>query len=233
MKRYIEEFDNGPGGWMKVVDNWSIVAPLPVHDSAIWCYGPWWVDYNHAPPGGGYLQLLMCLNTAGPVGEVAREVGGTNRFITGKYPTNFTNAEVTVCIRGELETAGSHVSLLVQGVHEGLCSGWVLTGQPITVEKEYKETKLIATPDPSQWKCLDSRHDRRETYGTRPLERILANVNTNIYLVMFPVNPRPMGPIKGDPHILRAGRDYPIWPSSIAQGYVAVDRVQIDLKGDQ
>ena len=26
------------------------------------------------------------------------------------------------------------------------------------------------------------------------------------------------------------GRDYPIWPSSIAQGYVAFDRVQIDFQ---
>jgi hypothetical protein len=38
-----------------------------------------------------------------------------------------------------------------------------------------------------------------------------------------------MGPIKGDPHLLRAGRDYPLWPSSVAQGYVAVDRVSIEF----
>ena len=70
MKTYVEEFDENPGGWLKVVDNWHVAAPLPVKNGAIWCYGPWWVDYNHAPPGGGYLQLLMCLNTRGPVGEV-------------------------------------------------------------------------------------------------------------------------------------------------------------------
>ncbi len=45
--------------------------------------------------------------------------------------------------------------------------------------------------------------------------------------------PRPMGPIDGDPHLLRAGRDYPIWPSSIAQGYVSFDRVQIDFQVPQ
>jgi hypothetical protein len=37
------------------------------------------------------------------------------------------------------------------------------------------------------------------------------------------------GEIGGDPHRLRAGRDYPIWPPSIARGYVEVDRVQIDF----
>jgi hypothetical protein len=229
MKSYVEEFDNGPGGWLKVVDNWSVPASLPVHDSAIWSYGPWWVDYNHAPPGGGYLQLLMCLNTRGPIGEVAREVGGTNRFVAGNFPIDFTNARFSVRIRGELETAGAGVCLLIQGVQDGICSGWVLTGQPIAVKKEYTETTLNLVPEERQWTSLGSRHDRRESYGTKPLEKILANVNVNMYLIMFPVNPRPMGPIKGDPHILRAGRDYPIWPSSIAQGYVAVDRVAIEF----
>lgn len=230
MKSYAEDFDDGPGGWLKVVDNWHVVAPLPVRDSALWCYGPWWVDYNHAPPGGGYLQLLACLNTRGPVGEVAREVGGTNRFVADNFPIDFTNARIKVRIRGELEPAGANVCLLVQGIQDGICSGWVLTGQPIAVNKEYTETTLSAVPDERQWTPLGSRHDRHETYGTKPLEKILPSVNVNIYLVLFPVKPRPMGPIVGDPHILRAGRDYPIWPSSIAQGYVVIDRIQIDFQ---
>jgi hypothetical protein len=50
----------------------------------------------------------------------------------------------------------------------------------------------------------------------------------NLYLILFPVKPRPMGPISGDPHLLRAGKDYPVWPSSVAQGYVAVDTIRID-----
>jgi hypothetical protein len=231
MKTYVEEFDEGPGGWLKVVDNWHVPAALPVHDSALWCYGPWWVDYNHAPPGGGYLQLLACLNTRGPIGEVPREVGGTNRFVLDNFPVNFTDAAISIRLKGELELAGTNVCLLVQGIQEGICSGWVLTGQPIAVTKEYSEAKLALKPDPKQWTALGSRHDRRETYGTKPLEKVLANVNVNIYLVMFPVKPRPLGPIQGDPHLLRAGRDYPIWPSSIAQGYVAMDRIQIDLAG--
>ena len=50
-----------------------------------------------------------------------------------------------------------------------------------------------------------------------------------MHLIMFPVKPRPMGKIAGDPHVLRAGRDYPIWPSSIAQGYIEVDRISIEF----
>lgn len=230
MKTYTEDFDDGPGGWIKVVDNWSVPAALPVRDGALHCYGPWWVDYNHAPPGGGYLQLLACLSTRGPIGEVPREVGGTNRFVADKYPTNFTNAKVRIRLRGELELAGAHVCLLVQGIQDGICSGWVLTGQPITVSKDFAETTLTAIPDARQWTALDSRHDRRETYGTKPLAKVLADVNVNIYFVIFPVMPKPMGAINGDPHRLRAGRDYPIWPSSVAQGYVIIDKVQIEFQ---
>jgi len=230
MKSYVEDFNDGPGGWVRVVDNWHVPAALQVRDGAIWSYGPWWVDYNHAPPGGGYLQLLMCLNTRAPSGELLREVGGTNRFAADKFPIDFTNAKITVRARGELEPAGTNVCLLVQGMQDGICSGWVLSGQPINIKSDYTETTITAAPDRRQWTSLASRHDRRETYGEKPLEKVLANVDVNIYLVMFPVNPRPMGPINGDPHILRAGRDYPIWPSSIAQGYIAVDRIQIDFQ---
>jgi hypothetical protein len=230
MKTYSEDFDEGPGGWIKVVDNWHVPAALPVRDSALWCYGPWWVDYNHAPPGGGYLQLLACLNTKGPIGEVPREVGGKNKFVLDRYPTDFTHAQLTVTCHGELAPADSPVCLLVQGMQEGICSGWALTGQPISVKKEKTTTTLSLAPDPKQWTALGSRHDRRETYGVKPLEKVLASVDVNIYFVVFPVFPKPMGPINGDPHLLRAGREYPIWPSSITQGYVAFDRVQIDFQ---
>jgi len=226
---YVEDFDHGPGGWVRVVDNFAPPAALPIKDGVVRCQGPWWVDYNHAPPGGGYLQLLMCLVTCGASTEAVREVAGLNRFTSGKYSTDFTQAKITLRVRGELETAGTKLSLLIQGSQGGLCSGWVLTGQTFPVESRWTETTVTAVPDPEQWTSLGSRHDRTGTYGERPLLDILAQVDVNIHIVMFPVKPRPMGPLSGDPHHLRAGRDYPLWPSSIAQGYVEIDRVQIDF----
>lgn len=232
MTTYVEDFDEGPGGWIKVVDNWHVPAPLPVRDGALWCYGPWWVDYNHAPPGGGYLQLLACLMTRGPIGEVPREVGGRNKFVIDRLPTNFTGARVTVRLKGELEPANARVCLLIQGVQDGICAGWAFTGQPIAVTREYTETTVTLDPDPTQWTPLGSRHDRKETYGVKPLARILADVNVNVYLIFFPVHPKPMGPIDGDPHLLRAGHDYPIWPSSVTQGYVAIDKIQMEFQAN-
>jgi len=227
MTTYVEDFDDGPGGWMRVVDNFAPVAALPIANGVVRCQGPWWVDYNHAPPGGGYLQLLMCLVTKGPSGESIREAAGENRFVKAGFPTDFTNARITLRLRGELEAAGTKFSVLIQGSIDGLVSGWVLTGQTFEVTEDWTEQTVTLAPDPALWTSIGSRHDRTDTYGEKQLRDILRNVNVNMHLIMFPVKPRPMGRLDGDPHHLRAGRDYPIWPSSIAQGYVEVDRITI------
>lgn len=225
---YLETFDRGPGGWVRVVDNVSAPAALPVKDGALWSYGPWWVDYNHAPPGAGYLQLLMCLNTKGPFGETLKEIGGENRFVAGGFSRDLTNATVTARIKGELEAAGTKICVLIQGSQDGMVTGWIHTGKTMSVTPEYAEQSVKLVPDESQWTCLGARQGREDFYGRTPLNRILSDVNVNLYLLLFPVMPKPMGPIAGDPHQLRAGKDYPVWPSSIAQGYVAVDTIRID-----
>jgi hypothetical protein len=225
---YVETFDNGPGGWVRVVDNVMPPAALPVRNGAIWSYGPWWVDYNHAPPGAGYLQLLMCLNTKGPFGETLKEVGGVNRFVAGGFSRDLTDAVVSVRIKGELEAAGTSVHVLIQGSHDGKVTGWIHTGKTISVTPEYAEQSVRLVPDEAQWTCLGARTGREDFYGRSPLTAILSDVNVNLYLILFPVKPRPMGPISGDPHLLRPGKDYPVWPSSVAQGYVAVDTFRID-----
>jgi hypothetical protein len=227
-KRYVETFDNGPGGWHTVINNFQGLRRLTIKDGAVWNYGPWWVDYNHAPPGGGYLNLLMALYLKGPLSEAVREMGGPNRFIEGGYSTNLTDTRITFRLKGEMDFQGSNLALLIQGSSGGICSGWALTGQPIALTRDWSDQTIVAKPDPAQWTPLGSRHDRIDTYGKVDLQTILANVNVNIYLILFPVNPVPKGPIQGDPHILRAGYDYPLWQTKLPDGYVAVDTVQIE-----
>lgn len=232
MTTYVETFDDGPGGWFGFIDNFQGEKALSVKDGALWSYSPWWVDYNHAPPGGaGYLQLLMGIMTRGPFGERHKELAGPNRFVEGGYRGNFTNARVTVRLRGELERRGAQLVLLVQGTVGAICSGWLLTGQPLEVTPGWSEQAITAVPDPAQWTCLGARFNRTDMYGTIDLRKILTDVNTNIYLVMFPVTVVPMGPIPGDPHVLRAGRDYPLWQSRLPEGYMGLDTVRIDFKG--
>lgn len=227
--RYVETFDDGPGGWYGWISNAAGPRPLEIRDSCAISRSPWWIDYNHAPPGAGYLHLLYMLNTGGKPGEHQREVEGGNRFTKGGYPRDFTNARLTVRLKGELEARGARLLLLCQAVQGGICSGWLLTRQPVSVTPEWSEQTVTAAPDPAQWTCLGSRHDRTDFYGVLPLATVLADVNTDILLVLHPLDIAPMGPLAGDPHRLRPERDYPVWRSRLPEGYVLLDEVRIDF----
>ncbi|MDP6779550.1 MAG: hypothetical protein QGI83_22535, partial [Candidatus Latescibacteria bacterium] len=141
------------------------------------------------------------------------------------------DAQVTVRLKGELLKRGAEPVILVQGIVEGICSGWLLTGQPFQVSEQWTEQTLVLSPDPAQWTALGSRHDRGDTYGEMPLELVLRNVDVNVMLVMFPLDVAPMGPLEGDPHVLRPGRDYPVWRSRLPEGYVILDEVRIRFAG--
>lgn len=227
--RYKETFDEGPGGWYGWISNAAGPKPLEIRDSCAISRSPWWIDYNHAPPGAGYMHLLYMLNTTGTASEHQREVAGEHRFTKGGFPTNFADARITLRLKGELEAKGAQLLLLCQGVHGGICSGWLLTGQPFRVTPDWGEQTVTAVSDPDQWVCLGSRHDRTDFYGTNPLPTVLGDVNADILLVLHPLDVVPMGPIAGDPHRLRPEKDYPVWRSRLPEGYVLLDEVQIDF----
>lgn len=231
MRVYRETFDDGPGGWFGFVSNALGPKPLEIRDSSAVSRSPWWIDYNHAPPGAGYLHLLYMLYTRGPAGEHHREVAGPNRFVAGGFGTNFTDARITLRLRGEVVANRARLIFLCQAVQDGVCSGWLLTGQPIEVTPVWSERTVVCTPDESQWTCLGSRHDRKDYYGYIPLATVLADVNTDILLVLYPLDIVPMGPLEGDPHLLRPERDYPVWRSRLPEGYVLLDEVTIELPG--
>ena len=130
---YVENFQNGLGGWYGWISNFGGPKPLELASANVTARSPWWIDYNHAPPGVGYLHTLACLATHGPQSEAILEAGGPNGFISGSYPTDFTHAELSVQLPGELIANGAEVVLLIQGMVDGIYSGWLLTGQPIRV----------------------------------------------------------------------------------------------------
>lgn len=228
---YIEDFNDGPGGWFGWTNNLQGPKPLAIRDGAAVTSSPWWIDYNHAPPGAGYLHLPYILLTAGGAAynEVHTETAGVNRFLEQKFPTDFTNAKITLRLRGELLTRGAQLVLLIQANIQGLTSGWLLTGQPITVSEDWTEPTITAVADPAQWTCLGARHDRSKSYGVLPLPDVLRDVNVDIMLVFFPLDVRPMGRITDDQHRLRAGKDYPVWQSRLPEGYIELDRIQIEF----
>jgi hypothetical protein len=230
-RTYIEDFDDGPGGWFGWEDNLRGPRPLSVRDGAAWSYSPWWIDYNHAPPGAGYLHLPFILLTKGAAAamELYTETAGRNRFIEGRYPTDFTGVEIHLRLRGELRARGAQLVLLAQASIGGITSGWALTASPFSVCPNWTEQKIVVEPVEGRWTCLGTRHDRRDFYGVLPLSEVLRDVNADIMFILFPLRVTPMGPIRGDPHLLRAGRDYPVWQSELPEGWLELDRVQIDF----
>ncbi len=103
MRTYLETFGDGPGGWYGWIDNFSGPRRLPIRDGALLSHSPWWIDYNHAPPGAGYLHMLFCLTTKlSSMGEALIDASGQNRFAEGGFPTDFTNARLTFRLKGEL-----------------------------------------------------------------------------------------------------------------------------------
>jgi hypothetical protein len=227
---YSESFDDGPGGWFGWISNAAGPKPLEIRDGVALSRSPWWIDYNHAPPGAGYLHLLYMLNTRSRASEHQREVEGENRFVRDQFPTDFTDARITLRLKGELEAKGAQLLLLCQAVQGGICSGWLLVGQPFDVTTDWSEETVTAAADPAQWACLGSRHDRTDFYGEIPLETVLRDVNTNILLVLHPLDIAPMGTIADDPHRLRPEKDYPVWRSRLPEGYVLLDEVRIEFK---
>ena len=228
-KTYLETFEHGPGGWWGWAGNEAGYKRLEIEDGAITSRSPWWIDYNHAPPGAGYLHMVFCLNTRGPFGEHVREVGGRNGFVESGCPLDFRSARVTARLRGELIGNGASLVLLVQAAAGGVVSGWVLTGQPLRVDPGWSEQTLTLAPDERQWTCLGARHDRTDFYGHIALETVLREVNVNIMFIMFPLTIAPMGSLAGDPNRLRPERDYPVWRSRLPEGYVTIRTLRIDL----
>lgn len=228
---YLETFDEGPAGWWGFGGNHVGLQPLLWQKGQVTTQSPWWVDYNHAPPGAGYLHMLFSLNTRGPFSDHHREVAGENAFANRRLPLDFRDARITVRTRGELEARGAQVLLLLQGRVDDLISGWLLTGDPILIGPEWREQTIVASADERKWTCLGSRHDRQDYYGRIPCAQILGNVNVNFMFVLFPLDVRPMGPTGGEPHVLRAGRDYPLWTSRLPEGYIHLDTVRIEFAG--
>lgn len=229
-RTYVETFDSGPGGWFGWTSNLAGPKHLEQSPSVVVSRSPWWIDYNHAPPGAGYLHMLFCLLTKGPgFSEAYIEAGGTNHFVEQNFSTDFTNARITFRMKGELKARSSQIVFLVQTTINGLTSAWALTGFPLTLNEDWTEQTIVTIPDQDKWTCLGSRVDRSKFYGQIDLRVVLKNVNANIMLILFPLQVVPMGPISEDPHLLRAGRDYPVWNSYLPEGYVILDEIKIEF----
>ena len=149
--------------------------------------------------------------------------------MNGRFPRDFTNARITLRLKGELEARGARLVLLVQATVQQMTSGWLLSGQPFAVTQDWSEQTVQCVPDPALWTCLKARHDRQDFYDSVDLPTVLHDVNNDIVLALFPLTIEPMGEIPGDMHHLRPEKDYPVWRSRLPEGYVMLDTIKIEF----
>lgn len=233
-KTYLETFDDGAGGWIGWVAGGGGPLKLDIIDGAIVARSPWGVDINHGPPGAGYMHLIFGINTMPPdkyPHERMELYNGKNRFVQGNYPRNFTNAKFTVRVRGDLDLKGTHFMLHAQADVGPIRTNWALTGQPIRVGREWSEQTLHLTPDASQWTCMGVRKSGADcdAYGVAPIADVLRDLNINIILVIGMLDIVPLRKLDGDPHILKANKEYPIDRSRLPAGDIWMDTVKIEF----
>lgn len=239
---YAETFDDGPGGWIA-----DLRSPLPVWDGVAYCFSPWSVDANHAPPGAGYLHLLMYLLThRRMLGSVDAREHGVNRFVEGGYSRDLTNARLSVRLRGTMDLAGplcnnhrpvpqpglggARLLLLAQAKVEGpprTTANFVLTAQPFEVTPEWSVQTVRLVPDPQEWTCLGARHDMTDVYGYGDVAELLRDVDVDLIFVLFPLQVVPVGAV-GDIHRQWAAKDYRVDMQYLPKGLVMFDTVQIE-----
>ena len=229
-KTYTENFENGPGGWF----SWAgpnTNVPLVIENGAAVSRSPWAIDGNHAPPGAGYLHLLFILHTAEQpnMSPHVRQISSPNRFVEGGFPIDFTNASITVRLKGEVESRGAKLVLLAQAKVGDRTINYVLTGQPLEVTPHWSEQTLTLAPDLRDWTCLGSRDDRIGFYGWGDIADVLRNLDVDIIFVFFMPDVVPSPPIDGDHHRMRPQIDYPIDESKLPQGVVMLDEVRIEF----
>lgn len=241
-RTYTETFDQGPGGWIA-----DLRSPLPVWDGVAYCHSPWSVDANHAPPGAGYLHLLMFMHThADALRGVDENLTGVNRFVTEGHSTDLTNARLTVRLRGTLDLAGplcnnhspephpdaggAQLLLLVQAHVDGppkTTPNFILTGRPFAITPDWSEQTVQLVPDPEAWTCLGARHDLADHYGYGNIAEVLRDVNVDIIFILFPLTVVPLGEVD-DIHHQWAGRDYKVDMQYLPKGLVMFDTVRIE-----
>jgi hypothetical protein len=241
-KTYWENFNEGDGGWRA-----DMREPLLTMDGAAQCYSPWSVDANHAPPGAGYLHLLMYLHTTAQlVGDP--QLRKRNRFIREGHSLDFLDAHVTVRTRGKVDFAGPlynyaepmedlqelavpKMYLLFQssGGRNWPRANYLLTADPVELTKSWAETTLKLSADPERWTYLGSRHDLTHKYGSLPLEEVLRCVDVDLIFVLFPLTIQSLPTQHSESmHTRWAGRDYPPDQRYLPKGLVQFDFVRID-----
>ena len=222
---YVHAFSDGNGGL--IANNGD---PLRIWDGVANCYSPWFLDANHAPPGAGYLHLILWIHT-----DQRWEEGGrssrlpyrASSFVRAGKSKDLRNAKLTVRLRGEVDLKGAQLILLAQSQTPKTTANMVLTGQPLRITEDWSEQTIVLANDEKQWTCLGARKGREQEYGCDAIDTVLSDVNCDLIFVLFPLNATPA--CKGaDGPGLYANVDYPANAANLPRGLIQFASIRID-----
>jgi len=225
---YLHRFIDGHGGWFS-----DRHYALKIWDGAAQCYSPWFVDPNHAPPGAGYLHLIMWIYTAKhwyqpDVPAAARLPYRESSFADQGKSTDLRDARLTVKLRGDVDLKGAQLLLLAQAQTPKTTANVILTSQPIKITEDWSEQTIVLANDPKQWTCIGSREDQADLYGCDELDTVLSEVNVDLIFVLFPLDVEAACSGVIDPHGLKADVDYPVNGQKLPKGLIQFESVKIE-----
>lgn len=230
---YLHKFSDGHGGWFS--DRHYAVR---IWDGIAHCYSPWFLDANHAPPGAGYLNIVLWMYTDerwyrpdGPAAPLLPYLASS--FVEQGKSRDLRDAKLTVRLRGEVDLKGAELVLIAQSRTEKKppFRNMILTGQPIRVTEDWTEQTIVLANDPGQWTPIGSRRDLTHVYGNDDVSTLLADVNCNLLFCLFPVKVVPACKEVTDPHAAVAGVDYPVDTRFLAKGLIQFESIRIEYPG--
>ncbi len=220
---YLASFDKNADGWLA-----DRHYPLNVHDGVAESSSPWFLDYWHAPPGAGYLHLVIWMHThERHVFEYYPGYEG-NPFVEQGKSRDFTNAKLSIRVRGDIDLKGTSLVVLLQAdvPRTPLRCNYAMSGRPLPVSSQWQELSVTLSPDESLWTCMGARHDRTD-YGCSSIAEVLRDVNVDIIFILFPLNVVPIEDV-ADPHLLRPRLDYAIDETLLPEGSIMFDWVKLE-----
>lgn len=206
---YSEDFSRGSRGWHYYAKSpfnniLSCIHSVPPDGCVIPCRwengfiesrSPWWIDYNHKPPGAGLLNVLFVIWLDSYYGGLRQK----------SLDLRDARLHCRVMI-AEANLKGNHVYFWFQTFNseENKYHNYVLTKRPLDVSKAASSWRDVTIPintDGADWTCLGSSQERSDKYACGSIEMDLQNVNANLGFIQMQVDPydQPFG-------IVRLGR---------------------------
>ena len=224
---YVHKFSQGHGGWM--ADNRD---PLRIWDGIANCYSPWFLDPNHAPPGAGYLHLVLWMHTDKRWYQSSRKSAARLPYRCSSFADNgkskdLRDARLTVRLRGGVDLKGAQLVLLAQSETAKTTANMVLSAQPLAITAEWSDQTIVLANDPKQWTCLGARVGQEYQYGCDAIDTVLSDVNVDLIFVLFPLKPTPACEGADRPG-LYAGLNYPADVKSLPRGLIQFESIRID-----